>query len=174
MKNIRFLLLFLAFATINSFGQTKSEQFVNSLVGNWVSSENANHSIKIKRENNVLLVTETTIQDNNKPYITESKIYLDGSLQKDGLKQSATEAKTLVKDSNLTTTFYGLKDGKTKELFKERLSVKNGNLILTAQKKFGVPFLAAQTKQTFIKSNNQQGETNEKHNYLHDFTRVLL
>ena len=151
---IQVLALCIFLFAANAFGQNKSDQFINSLVGKWVSTESANHSIVIRREVNILLVTETTVEDNGKPFITESKVYLDGSLQKDGLKQSATEAKTVVKDSNLTTTFYGLKDGKIKEQFKERLSVKDGNLILEAQIKIGVPFLAAGTKQVFQKSTN--------------------
>lgn len=151
MMKVQLVVLFILAAAINSFGQSASENFINSLAGKWISTDSANHTISIKRANNVLLVTETTVEDSGKPYITESKIYLDGSLQKDGLKQSATQAKTVVRDSNLTTTFYALKNGKTKELFKERLSIKDGNLILAAQVKIGVPFLAAGTKQVFQK-----------------------
>jgi len=155
MKRFQMIVVFVLFSAFNAFSQNNSEQFINSLTGKWISTTNAKYSIQIQRENNVLLVTETTIEDNGKPYITESKIYLDGRLQTDGLKQSATEARTIVKDSNLTTTFYGLKGEKTKELFKERLSIKDGNLILAAQVKIGVPFLAAGTKQVFQKVTNK-------------------
>ena len=152
---VRLIILCLLFAVGNVFGQVKSEQFIENLIGNWVSTESVNHTVIIKRDKNILLITETTAEETGKPYVIESKIYLDGRLQKDGLKQSATEARTVVSNSNLITTYYGLKDGKTKELFKERLSIKDGNLILAAQVKIGVPFLAAGTKQVFQKSTNQ-------------------
>lgn len=155
MTKVYLIVLFMLAVAVNSFGQSESEKFINGLIGKWVSTVSANHSLSIRRDNNVLLVTETTVEDAGEPYITESKIYLDGRLQTDGLRQSATEAKTVVTDSNLTTTFYGLKNGKTKELFKERLSIKNSNLILTAHVKIGVPFLAAGTKQVFQKSTGQ-------------------
>lgn len=152
---VQLIILCLLFAVGNVFGQTKSAQFIENLIGKWVSTDSANHTIIIKRDNNFLLVTETTVEDSGKSYITESKIYLDGRLQKDGLKQSATESKTIVSNSNLITTYYGLKDGKTKELFKERLSIKDGNLMLAAQIKLGIPFLAAGTKQIFQKSTDK-------------------
>ncbi len=158
MKIHLLVLCVIIFATA-SFGQTGSQQsLADSLVGDWVSTTLENvHKIKIKKTDNVLLITEESTEvsnPNQKPYITESKIYLDGRIQKDGLKQPATEAKTEVKGSKLTTTFFALKDGKLKESFKERLSVKDGNLVREAQIKLGVPFLAAGTKEVFRKVTN--------------------
>ncbi len=153
MMKIQFAVLFLLAAAFSSFGQSRSDTFIQSLVGEWVSTEFKNYSMVIKHDNNVLLVKQTVMEDSGNPLISEYKIYLDGSLQKDGLKDSSvSEARTIVKDSNLTTTFYRLNNGKTKEAFKERFSVKNGNLILRAQMKLGVPFLAGETKQVFQKA----------------------
>ncbi len=152
---VQLIVLFILLLVGNTPGQNKSEQFIDWLIGTWVSTASADHTISIRRDADALIVTETTIEETGKPYVTQSKIYLDGRSQKDGLKQAATEARTAVGDSALTTTFYGLKNGKTKELFKERLSLKNGDLILAAQVKIGIPFLAAGTKQVFQKSKNQ-------------------
>jgi hypothetical protein len=158
MKIHLLVLCVIIFATV-SFGQTDSKQpLADSLVGDWISttSENVN-KISIKKTDNILLITEESTEiknPNQKPYITESKIYLDGRVQKDGLKQSATEAKTEFKNSKLITTFFILKDGKLKESFKERLSIKDGNLVREAQVKLGVPFLAAGTKEVFRKVTN--------------------
>ncbi len=146
-----FLLLI---ASSSIFGQTGSEQFINSLVGKWSASDSAGYTLEIVRDKDVLLVTEKAAAETGKFYIIESRIYLDGRLQKDNLKQAAAEARTIVKNTNLTTTFYGLKNGSLRELFKERLSVKKGNLVRVAQIKFGVPFLAAGTTQIFRKITN--------------------
>lgn len=148
------IFLFLLAAT-GVFGQTKTEQFIDRLAGKWAAIDSVGHTLEIKRSaGSVLLVTETAIDDTGKAYVVESLIYLDGRRQTDGLKQSATEARTAVGDSNLTTTYYGVKNGGVKQLFKERLPLKNGSLIRSAQIKIGVPFLAAGTKQTFRKITN--------------------
>jgi hypothetical protein len=155
---IHLLVLCVIIFTAGSFGQSGSPQSLGeSLVGDWISTTSENiHKISIKKMENGLLITEKSTEVSNpdqKPYITESKIYLDGRVQKDGLKQSADEAKTEVKGSKLITTFFTLKDGKLKESFKERLSIKDGNLVREAQVKLGVPFLAAGTKEIFVKIN---------------------
>ncbi len=157
MKIHLLVLCVIIFATA-SFGQTGSQQsLADSLVGDWVSTTLENvHKIKIEKTDNVLLITEESTEvsnPNQKPYITESKIYLDGRIQKDGLKQSITEAKTEVKGSKLITTFYTTENGKRKESFKERLSLKDGKLVREAQVKLSVPFLAAGTKEIFVKIN---------------------
>ena len=149
------IFLFLLAATAGVFGQNKTEQFIDRLAGKWAANDSVDHTLEIKRSaGNVLLVTETATDETGRTYVVESLIYLDGRRQTEGLKQSATEARTAVGDSNLTTTYYGAKNGGVKELFKERLSLKNGSLIRSAQIKIGVPFLAAGTKQVFRKITN--------------------
>ena len=152
-----YALVFCIFAFgINAFGQTS---WADNLVGNWKSTTYegiGTRKIKIIKVENALLITETTSQKNDssgklEDFVTESKFYLDGRLQKDGLKKPSIEAKTEVGKQKLTTVFFVDNYGKPKKSHKETWEYKNGQLVITAFVKFGVPFLSATTREILVK-----------------------